>query len=244
MKNLLLSCSLLVLFCLMLSCGKNSTPTTPTTPVTPTPTVASITVTSAHKLLVVGNTEQMTATATMSNGTTTVPSGTWSSNGPSVMSVNQSGLVTAIAVGGANIYFVETSGVQGDKRMDVRTIWKVNGSGDNVFDMPTYVSRVQITGTYTGYSSNFIVYVGGHLLVNELLGTGWGQTNFSGTYLTTGGVVQITNSSGVAWTFTEVSPQNTMTISPSTRPIFIRQSVPGGEREYETYKRESEGRRR
>lgn len=243
MKKYFLISGLLVLVCLMFSCGKDSTPTTPTTPVVPTPTVSSVTVTSAHKLLVVGNTEQMTATVKMSDNTTKAPTGTWSSNGPSVVSVNQSGLVTAIAVGGANIYFVETSGVQGDKRMDVRTIWKVNGSGDNVFDMPTYVSRVQITGTYTGYSSNFIVHIGGNYVVNELLGTGWGQTNFSGTYTTTGGTVEILHSSGVTWTFTEVSPQNTMIISPSTRPNFIRQSVPGGEREFEIYRRESQTRR-
>jgi hypothetical protein len=41
-------------------------------------------------------------------------------------------------------------------------------------------------------------------VVNELLGTGWGRVDFDGTYLTSGGVVQITDSSGVAWSFTQV----------------------------------------
>lgn len=83
-------------------------------------------------------------------------------------------------------------------------VFSKSGTGDTVFDMPTYVSRIRVTGTYTGFSSNFIVKVGGALLVNELLGTAWPITRYDGTLLTTGGVVAITNSSGVAWTFTEV----------------------------------------
>ena len=42
-------------------------------------------------------------------------------------------------------------------------------------------------GTYTGFSSNFIVRIGGRLIVNELLGTTWGQTRYDGTLLTGGG---------------------------------------------------------
>jgi hypothetical protein len=111
--------------------------------------------------------------------------------------------------------------------------------------MPTYVTRVNISATYTGYSSNFIVHIGGNYVVNELMGTGWSETTFSGTYLTTGGTVQILYSSGVAWKFTEVSPQNTMTISPNTnKRVYIKgQSIPGSDREFEIYKRESAGRR-
>lgn len=82
--------------------------------------------------------------------------------------------------------------------------WHVQGIGDNVFDMPTYITRVAITGDYNKNSSNFIVRIGGHLIVNELVGTFWNQTHFAGTYTTSGGVVEITNSSGVTWGFTEV----------------------------------------
>jgi hypothetical protein len=39
--------------------------------------------------------------------------------------------------------------------------WTMSGTGNTVFDMPTRVSRVKITGTYTGFSSNFIIRVGG-----------------------------------------------------------------------------------
>lgn len=82
--------------------------------------------------------------------------------------------------------------------------WSRSGTGDTVFDMPTNLPRVRITGTYASNSSNFVVYIASRLLVNELLGTGWGQTQFVGTYLTSGGVVEIKLSSQVAWSFTEV----------------------------------------
>jgi hypothetical protein len=79
-----------------------------------------------------------------------------------------------------------------------------SGTGDTVFDMPRTVARIRITGHYAGNSSNFIVHIGGNHIVNELLGTFWGQVDFTGTYLTSGGVVEILSSSGVQWTFTEV----------------------------------------
>jgi hypothetical protein len=86
-----------------------------------------------------------------------------------------------------------------------RDVFRRSGIGDTVFDMPADVARVHIVGTYTGSSSNFIVKVGGRLIVNELLGTFWGQTRYDGTLLTGGGgVVSITNSSGVSWSFEEV----------------------------------------
>jgi hypothetical protein len=82
--------------------------------------------------------------------------------------------------------------------------WTRSGSGDNVFNLPTYISRVRIAADYPHNSSNFVVYINGRLIVNELVGYGWGQSHFEGTYLTSGGVVEIKLSSGVAWTFTEV----------------------------------------
>lgn len=84
-------------------------------------------------------------------------------------------------------------------------IFTISGSGDNVFDLPARITRIKITGAYTDFASNFIVKIAGSLVVNELMGTGFNQTKFEGTYLiTAGGTVQITNSTGVVWTFTEV----------------------------------------
>lgn len=79
------------------------------------------------------------------------------------------------------------------------------GVGDDVFDVPFYVSRVRITGNYNQNSSNFVVRIGGRLVVNELLGTGWNQTAFAGNYLLEStGAGTVTLSSGVSWSITEL----------------------------------------
>lgn len=86
-------------------------------------------------------------------------------------------------------------------------LFTATGSGDTVFDMPTTVTRIHITGDYPGNSSNFIVHIGGIGIVNELLGTSWPDgPHFEGTYVTKGGVVEIIHSTGVTWSFTEVRP--------------------------------------
>jgi hypothetical protein len=83
-------------------------------------------------------------------------------------------------------------------------LFSVSGTGDTVFDIPSSVARVRITGDYTKRGSNFIVWIDHDLVVNEIIGTAWESTHFEGTYLTGGGTVQIEKSSGVRWTFTEV----------------------------------------
>lgn len=85
-------------------------------------------------------------------------------------------------------------------------LWGVSGQGDRVFDMPTYIRRVKIDGFYGGSCQNFIVRIAGRSVVNEILGNcsiAQGR-DFTGTYVTTGGVVEITSSNGVQWTFVEV----------------------------------------
>jgi len=81
--------------------------------------------------------------------------------------------------------------------------WSSCGTGDTVFDMPTRVERVKIAADYSEHSSNFIVKIGGDLMVNELIDTGYDSTHFEGTYLTDGGAVEILHSSGVRSCFTE-----------------------------------------
>lgn len=204
MKRILVL-SFVCLVCLgLIACKEN--PTGPSNPTTTTPTPKSVVVTSPNSTILVGQTEQMTATVTMTDNTTKPGTGVWGSDNMSVATVTQSGLVTGVGVGDATIFFDQTGNGRGTKKLRVipKTLWTVSGKGDMVFDMPTYVSRVRIIGTYTGYSSNFVVYVAGRLLVNELLGTGWGQTTYDGTLLTTGGLVEVKYSSGVSWSFTEV----------------------------------------
>lgn len=97
-------------------------------------------------------------------------------------------------------------------------LFTMNGVGNNVVNVPASVTKLRIIGTYTASSSNFVVWIGPagsacgvvansncHLLVNELLGTSWGQTVFDGVQQTGGGtVLSVQFSSGVSWSITEV----------------------------------------
>lgn len=115
---------------------------------------------------------------------------------------NCSGTITvnSDATSGVNTIGMVAAGIAPPRAIFTRT-----GVGDAVFDMPLDVARVRIIGIYNGRSSNFIVRIGGRLIVNELLGDAWGSRRYDGTLLTGGGgVVSITDSSGVQWSFEEV----------------------------------------
>jgi hypothetical protein len=83
-------------------CGASSDSTGPTSSATSPPTVVSITVTSGSgSLSAVGQTRQLTAIATMSDGTTKdiTATATWTSGNTTVASVSSSGVVTAVGSG-------------------------------------------------------------------------------------------------------------------------------------------------
>jgi hypothetical protein len=209
--------SLTILFALTVSaCGSSSSPTaassTPTTPTAPpasaTPTVTNLVVTGngcSGGVCVAPGPIALTATAQLSNGTTqTVTSqAQWSSTYASVATVNSAGAVTVLSTGDADI-IATYQGRSAGQTIRVPAPWTVSGANDTVFDMPSYIRRVRITGSFPGRSSNFIVHIGAQYVVNELLGTSWGRSTFEGTYVTSGGAVEITHSAGVNWTFTQV----------------------------------------
>lgn len=97
--------------------------------------------------------------------------------------------------------------IDGANRLDFALrprLWTRAGSGDTVFDMPTYINRVHIHGHWNGNNtSNFAVQIAGRLVVNVTL-RDMPNHDFDGTYVTSGGVVQITISSQIAWSFAEV----------------------------------------
>ena len=213
------------------------------------PTITGVTVTSNRSTIYVGQTEQMTATVTMSDGTTKTATGTWSSGNTTVATVNQSGLVTGKQGGKVNIHIDAKSSqpslsdatildMRGTKTLTIKKPWSKTGVGDNVFDMPTSVSKVHVIATYTRYSSNFIVYVAGDLFLNELIGTGWGTTTYEGTLLTSGGTVEIKYSSGVSWSFTEV-PSSTSTSNSFRKTSVILSPSDPRNTEYNIYKQNS-----
>jgi len=131
---------------------------------------------------------------------------TWNSTNTAIATVSSSGLVTVKKGGSCDVTAVYQGKMGGQTINAAVPLWTKTGTGDMVFDMPTYVSRVRITGSYPGYSSNFIVKVGGQLLVNVIIGSSAyaDGRSYDGTLITVGGVVQITYSTGVSWTFTEV----------------------------------------
>jgi hypothetical protein len=85
--------------------------------------------------------------------------------------------------------------------------FKRTGTGANVFDIPSSVSRIHIVGDYGGSCENFVVKIAGRLIVNEILGrcsVAIGP-HYDGTHLiTAGGTAEVTFSSGINWLFEEV----------------------------------------
>ena len=202
--------------------------------------ISGVSVTSSNSTIYVGQTEQMTATITMPNGTTQAAIGRWGSDNWNVATVNQSGIVKGIGSGTATIYIDTTEGGnRGTKLLTVRKIWSKSGVGDALFDMPTYVSRVTVTAEYTGNLSDFRVNINGSSWIWIVIGTYWGIGEYyEETFLTNGGVVQIIDSGGVSWSFTEVLTTAVITNTSRIIPDITNRSDPRY-REYEIYKHEA-----
>ena len=67
-------------------------------------------------------------------------------------------------------------------------LWMASGTGATILDMPTRLTRIRIEGVFTGRGENFIVWCGAtgttgrSLLVNEILGTRYESTTYSGVH--------------------------------------------------------------
>jgi hypothetical protein len=112
MRHLKIALVLFAAFGLVACGGDGSSPSTPSIPVL---TTQSLTVTMSSPVAV-GSTAQATAVATMSNGTTQTITSGFKSDVPSVATVTDSGMVTAVAAGAANIYVV-AGGQQGTRNI-------------------------------------------------------------------------------------------------------------------------------
>lgn len=189
-------------------------PTTNTPPPAATPTLQSVSLSAAlGSLTQAGNTAQVTATGTFSNGTTqnlTAQCTDWASDNTFVLTISNGGLITARNSGQSTITTM-CQGVQGRGLVTLNLIpaqlFTRSGTGDQVFSLPSYVSRVRIQASTPSRCQNFAVEVANRLLVNVILGTCSvaDARTFDGTYVVTpGGLVEITISTGVNWTFTEV----------------------------------------
>ena len=102
------------------SCGGDkSTPTTttPTSPSTPSATVTGVSISGNLTLKAVGETSQLTATATLSDNTTkdVTTSGRWQWGDSRVITISSAGLVTVVGFGATWISFVyQTRGATGN----------------------------------------------------------------------------------------------------------------------------------
>lgn len=198
----------IALLCLFaLACGGDS-PTTPSPQPTPQPAPApapvalslSGTVTSSVGGPISGATVRFLDGPNSGRSTTTSTAGAYRFDGVTAGNTN---LATS-----ANCHNESRAGVSlfGAETLNFtlpRTTWTNGGSGNTVFDIPSCVTRVRISGTWNGSgNSNFIVYITGRLTVNEIL-RGTPNLSFSGTYLIAGGTVQIVDSTFIRWTFSD-----------------------------------------
>jgi hypothetical protein len=213
---------LLALVVIASACGDKKSPAAPTPPPSPTRVIrleANMTFgnvevgSSLERILRIYNDGTDTLTVTGLNGPGGgVVTASWTSGaiapGTSQASTirftpttaqTYSGTVTVNAnhTAGTNTLPFSATGV-----FPPRPPFSRSGSGNTVFDMPPGVTRLLIRGRWTGRdTSNFIVSVGGRLVVNEILRT---SITYEGVHAVSGTVVEITNSSAIEWSFQEI----------------------------------------
>lgn len=206
MKRLILACAVVVS-----ACGGSKNPTAPTTTTpaaAPTPTTYTLsgTVTSTSGGPISGATVRISDGANAGKSTTTAANGSYGLTGLAVSGFSVGASATNYNALGKSVTLTSSQTV--DFALTPTPLWTASGIGDSVFDMPTTVARVRIQAAPTTSCQNFIVRVGGRAsIVNVILGSCSvaDARTLDSTYLTGGGgVVSITSSTGVQWTFTEV----------------------------------------
>lgn len=186
--------------------GNSSTGPTPTPTPAPVPTPSTFTlsgrVTSTTPNIVVAG-----ATVTIADGPNagrsvrTDAGGGYSFTGLATSGFTLNASATGYAATATSVTL--TSSQTRDFQLTPAPLFAAAGAGNTVFDMPTYVSRVRIQGRWNGTSnSNFIVFVGGRLIVNEILRQ---SITYDGTHAVVGGVTQVTDSVAIAWSINEVA---------------------------------------
>src|SRR5689334_10511304 len=107
----------------VVACGSDTSPAPPTTPSPTTSTVQVRATGDASGTIEAGQTRQLAATATLSNGSTSdvTQQATWQSSATNVATVSAAGLVTALAEGTADISATYQS-VKGTLGVGVRAL--------------------------------------------------------------------------------------------------------------------------
>ncbi len=222
----------IVILCLTLAaCGSPKSPTTPSP--TPTPTATRIiSVEGAMDFGGVTLNQSKTNILTIRNSGTAplTISGITGSGGITAVTALSwtSGTIAAGGLQDVNVRFTPsaiqgysgTITVNGDQTAGTNTIafagsgtltgipvFSKSGTGDQVFDLPSYVTRLRIQASPATSCQNFVVKVKGSLLVNIILGTCSvaDAKSIDNTYaISGGGTVTTEISTGINWTMTEV----------------------------------------
>lgn len=225
MKRLIAFVSLTALIS---ACGSSSSPTAPTAPTTPAVVTKIITVSgdlafgnvnigeSATRTFTIGNSGNTVLTFTSlsaagGSGTTgytaTPTSGTVAPGASATVTLRFSPTAAGFW---SNVLTVVGDQTSGGAAINVSGVgvnntplFTIAGKGDNTFNIPASAAKVHVTGHFvnTGSNSNFIVSLNGRGFINEILRT----ADYDGVLLTPGGgVIAITSSGSIQWTFTEV----------------------------------------
>lgn len=222
----------LTVVCLLsaIACGSKS-PTSPSTPSTPTPTriiqlggnmdFGQIQINQSFSATLNvrnnGNAPLTITGITGSGGITAVTALSWTSG---TIAPGTSQDITVRFTPTAPQTYSGTITVNGDQTSGTNTIqftgtgtlngipvFSKSGTGDQVFDLPSYVTRIRVQAS-TGLScQNFVVKVRGSLIVNIILGTCTvaDARTIDNTYaITGGGTVETQISTGINWTISEV----------------------------------------
>jgi hypothetical protein len=208
MRPMRTTACLLVLALFVSACGGGTSGTgvAPTTPTPPTPTTYSLTgrVTSAAGPAIPGASVSILDGPNAARATSTDSAGNYS-----FTALTASGFTLSVSAGG----FVPKSGpislsqnVTANVALLPSQLYQLNGSGNQVFDVPTYITKLRVIADYGGSCQNFIMHIGGRSIANEILGSCSVNTtgrHYDATVNTIGGAGETVNSSGIAWQITE-----------------------------------------
>lgn len=206
----------LVVLVFVLGCNKENSPTAPST-VTPPVAIPVPTPTppAAPRIVILG---------IVSNQDTNHPVGgvnvsiTGSNNVAGRTTTDGNGFYQINDIAGGLLTFVfdaanyngqtlrETHTTDGRRDVRLAPFFRRAGTGANVFDLPSYVTRLRVTGSYSGFCENFVVWVSRRLIVNEILGScsvASGRT-YDGTHAVTPGLVEVQQSTGLNWELQQV----------------------------------------
>jgi hypothetical protein len=183
-----------------------STPTTPTPPPAPAPTTFTLSgrVTSAAGPALAGANVAILDGPNANRATSTDGAGGYSFTG-----LASSGFTVAFSAGG---YATTTrpvslaANVTTNVALLPAALFQKVGVGNQVFDIPSFITRARIMADYGGSCQNFILRINGRSLANEILGNcsiASGR-HYDATVLTGGGTGDTVSSEGVLWSFTEV----------------------------------------